>query len=557
MKASQLVTVEQTPYTISLETRYGVHLALATHDEAAVPQDTTFFEQDVESGEFSYTFTPSSAGQLKVSFSQDAGGSYSILWVQLEKKAYSTSHVKTGSSTTSRGDGILTIPVELNDSIKYEGSLFFLFNPVSSMTTDDRALIEIGNLLVSYNNTTLDVKCGDASGEVIINPDESKWYPVLITWGEDLGRIYVENSLTYITGFMFDETADHICIGFSESTAMKRANALIDNLYILNERNSNIEEFEGGLIKNPFIYVSFDGNISKFDNSIITLPTSNVLNAPIIVQKSDGTELRRMTFMDPDTGNYIAYGIQKLKCSGSNVFEVPFDDIDNETHKPRAYTSNGDFINVIDVDDNKITLDIDPKQYYGQTITMIYQPRNSYTIDYNDNDLCTIMLGRHDGQTLKITYEGNEDAPHRLLTNIDLNAMNNPNHDGFIYATQAVYPIENINYSIFPRALRADGKSKAIIIIDAKDKYGNIVTDVDINVEAEMDPERRRISAPPAGYLMEVPIAQQAGRYIYQYTSPSIDASVDGYVYDNITIKAYKDGVLQMSVKTSIKLMSI
>jgi hypothetical protein len=453
----------------------------------------------------------------------------------------------------SRSDSILTIPFTPDPKMQYTGAVFMWFSPYGSIASSPRILLEIGELKLIYDNISLSVQKGENNSSIQIDPVVGQWYPVLLSWSDNIGRLTAGTSTIYIPNFSFDMNANHICVGFSEELYVDRANALIDDLTIISKYNNNIGEFKSGVVKDPDVYLSFDGNVSKFDSSVISLSIRNANHSPVIVQKEDGTELRRMMFMDPQTGEYIPYAIQSVPCGTSNVFQMLLDDIDNETHKPVAYMSTGQSINVLGVDGDKVTLDIDPKKHIGQTFTIIYYPKNSYTIDYQDNDLCRIMLGKHDGQKLTITYEGSETTAHALLTNIDLNAINNPNHDGFVYLTNSVYQVENLNYSISPKEMKADGNGVATIVVDARDRYGNIVTDIDVTI----DTKHGSITVPPAGYTMEVPLTQQAGRYLFQYKVPMIDASVNGYVYDEITIKAWKDQKLQMSAKTSIKLLSV
>jgi hypothetical protein len=549
MRAYQTIQVTNTYHTISATSDLGIHITIKQNNVAILDEDIV--------GDFVHTFLPA-AGTVDLSLSPDANKNTDIKSLQLEPLAYSTSYIKTGESVKSRGAGVLTVPVKITDALAYAGTLFFWFNPQSSITTDDRVLVEFGGIRVTYNNSAIEVeKHGTESpiGSLSIGVESNKWYPVLLSWSDANGFLRVSNGQPiFIQDFSIDKTKEYAAVGFSDlSPAMHRANALIDDMYIVEHYRQSHTEFVNKTIEKPYVYISFDGNVSKFDNSLIELEILNPHKAPVVIEKADGTPLRRMTFMDPDTGEYIPYGIQRVKVVTSNVFELPFDDIDNEVHKPVARSVNGDLLTVLDVSNNKITLDIDPRQYYGQTITIIFYPKNCYTVDYKDNGLCRIMLGKHDGQAIKVTYERDGMTTKKLLTNIDLNAMNNPNHDGFIYLTRDIFEVENINYTIYPRELRGDGHSTATIVVETRDRYGNIVTDVDI----EVVPNYGSISIPPQGYVMEVPLQQQAGRVIFTYNAPIIDASIDGYVFDDIVIKAKKNEVLQMSVKTSIRLLSV
>ncbi len=347
--------------------------------------------------------------------------------------------------------------------------------------------------------------------------------------------------------------ATHICIGFSElCNSEHRANALIDNFYLTTTYEEDTNKFIDGDIKDSLVYLSFNGSVSNFDNTTVELTPSNKNQAPVILEKADGTLMTRVSFSDPNNGKYVPYAVQKVKCAQSNVFELYFDNIELDKFKPFAYDANNNAINVVSITKNKATLDFEPKSKYGQELTIVYQPRNSFVVENLDNDVFKIQLGKHDGQPFKITYETEEDNVVKLINNIDLNAVNNPQHDGFIYLTDSVYNVDTLDCTIYPKEIRADGKQKAIIIVDCKDENGSIVTDALLTLNAEHGTIKV-----PVQHDTIVPLQQQAGRHIYEYTPPIVNASYDGYIIDNIKIEARQNNELRLSMRTSIKLYSV
>lgn len=507
------------------------------------------------------------AGELKFDFAQDKGFKLTVMFYDVHKEYLGSIVDQTESFTTSRTlDGYYKIEVTREQHTHEE---------ISEYTHEELEELTHAHLLgyPMVEELELEVSATDniiewepepegAHPDAPLEEDEfvepefgilkNRWYPVLLTWTNNQVTLQVDETESED---MFIETpsADHISIGFSKTEEILRANALIDDLYITGSYNNQIDAFLNRDVEDPIAYFSFDGNVSNFDNTVIDLEPANKNHAPVLIEKQDGTMMQRVAFSDPVTGEYIAYAVEKVKCIDSNVFEVPFEEIDNTNFRTIALDSQNNALEVIEVIGNKIIVDLDPNQRYGEMITLIYQPKDSYTVKYSSDDTFTVVLGRHDGQPIKITYETEDYNEMRLLPNIDLNSMNNPNHTGFIYLTHEIFDVENINHTIYPREIRADGNSKSLIIIDCRDKYNNIVSDVDIVIETKFG----TITQPPQGYLMEVGLEQQAGRTIYEYEPPRINASFDGYIDDPITIKAYQDNILKMSIQTTIKLFSM
>jgi hypothetical protein len=535
LRAQQTVTVTNSAHTISLYSEKGIHLTVTQNS-------TNIIDTDIID-DYHYTFTPA-AGNLTIILKDHSNGSFDIGHIQLEKNPFNTSY-----TSSTRGDSILTVPLKFTST---SGSIFFWFSPQSQIVSSDSILFEYGDMRLEYNNLGVYVEKSSNLMNVAVGITEGVWYSVLLSWKGSYAKLQVDGMYAESNSFSINP-GNHFCVGFSETVQDYRSNSLIDNLYVIDRYEDNIDKFQGNLIQTPLIHMTFDGSVSNNDYTVIELQPANKNMAPVIVQKEDGTVLRRIAFTDPESGEYMTYAAETFKCTGSNIFQVPFNDIATDIFKPFAEDQTGNRIEVQNVTGDKITLDIDGKEKYGQKFTIYYQPRDIYTVEYTDDDMFRVKLGKHDGQPVTITYETEDKNDVKLLTNIDLNAMNNPNHDGFIYLTKDLYNIENMDYSIYPRELKANAMNKALIVIDAKDKYGNIISDATFSLEATYG----NINMPPAGQIMEVPLQQQAGRYIYEYTSPLINASFDGYIYDSITIKAFQNNTIQMTMQANIKLLSV
>src|SRR5699024_8849636 len=98
------------------------------------------------------------------------------------------------------------------------------------------------------------------------------------------------------------------------------------------------------------------------------------------------------------------------------------------------------------------------------TLFATYQVNDTYTIDYNIKavDGYKIDFAKHDGSRRIVYQEGNHYGEQKkLATMIDMNPIQNHNHNGFLYVTNTVNKTESFRITATPDRLPADGLSSS------------------------------------------------------------------------------------------------
>ncbi len=434
-------------------------------------------------------------------------------FIQLEPLPYKTSYIPTGTQPVTRDAGYVYIPYSFGQT----GAIIFWFKPYSH-STQKRTLLSSGDVTVTYDDDFLYVNSNEfpcAFGE----------HNITIAWRGNTCMLDIDG-----THYNF-EAALNFGSSLLVGTGEINANGYIRDLYLYDHA-----EIDGKYDK----YYPFNGSVSESRGTIIETPIPNRNHAPVIVQKADGTPLTRVAFPNNET-----YAMQTVVVNDSNDFEIPFEYIETRSFTTVA-KAGSEILPIKEIYKNHIVLDIDPADYNGQKITLIYQPQDAYTVIYGDTTM-TIKIASHDGSDLTITYESDD---IKLLPNNDLNSAHNPNHSGFLYLTHDLYQVENINMTMYPAEIKAG--QTAFIAIDTKDAYGNIVTDADVSVVCSYGE-----IIPIEAAEQPVPISEQAGRYMFKYISPLINASIDGYIVDKITVTVSKDYQIQAMSEYDIKIFAI
>ncbi len=98
----------------------------------------------------------------------------------------------------------------------------------------------------------------------------------------------------------------------------------------------------------------------------------------------------------------------------------------------------------------------------NKTLYATYQVNDTYTIDYNIKavDGYRIDFAKHDGGKRIVYQEGNRyGEPKKLATMIDMNPIQNQNHEGFLYITNTINKTDSFRITATPDRLHADGAS--------------------------------------------------------------------------------------------------
>lgn len=290
-----------------------------------------------------------------------------------------------------------------------------------------------------------------------------------------------------------------------------------------------------------------------YNTSQTTLPSPPNLNAPIIVKLEDGTFLRKVSFIDKTTGEFVLYNQERVVWDRSYLeglpkIKVTYSKLELDNFETLLYnytdivaTSGPD--GGLTVGENYILVNIPDETtlYNNAELSIVYKPKDAFSYDANLN---RITLSQEYDQNVFIYYEESQDT-HQLIEHIDTNPMFNTNHSGFLYIPHEENKVKQIKAHLSDNKVLADGTSPIYINIIPVNEYGNPINSNSITVSLDDAIDNN-------GTLSEV---KQIGfgEYFCIYTPPLINTeSYSQLKYIYLTIK---DG--QASLKKTIILSSI
>jgi hypothetical protein len=525
----QLITVlPLQPYTLSFSLSGGGKAELIEVDGTQATHSSVLSASE-EWVSRSYTFTTSTGcTQIKLRFS--ATDEIQVNNVQLEKGEDSTGYIHNEDlvNSASREASFLTYPSKENINSK-EGSASLWMYPLTEGTS---AILEYGDtngelsvsqqalgIAFKYQGVTL-----TAAGSLTLN----EWNHVAITWSEH-GMSLTVNSVrqanTAVQTFL--GASDVIRIGHS-SLHNSVFTGAIDDLIIFSKVITEVDILKIYSSENPILNIdqmilraTFDHAIGSFNKSIIEITPSPAYGSPVIVQKEDGTPMRKVSFFDPISGEYRTYNEEYVPYDGtSDYIRVGYPDIENENFKIQVKDQSGAIVgDPYTVDNNKILLTLtaeQKKELRGKPLFVSYQPEDAYTVDFNieQPDSFRVTVGKHDGKPVEVTYEGNRYSEEKLATMIELNPLLNPNHQGFLYITKTPGNTSVFRVKASPNFLFADGVSESAISIEPLDQNGNFASNVKLSVVAKYG---QVLPKTDAGSIR---VREEAGRHLYRYRAP-------------------------------------
>jgi hypothetical protein len=300
---------------------------------------------------------------------------------------------------------------------------------------------------------------------------------------------------------------------------------------------------------------------TKYGHNETVLTSAPNLDAPLIVVKSDGTPLRKVSFMDSITGEYKLSNQEKIVWDrthkdGYAKFKVSYTDLDIDNFETILYNytnvvassntplldgklQNGGLL----IDGNTILVKVADESilYTDAYLSILYKPNHCFIYNPNTNK---ITLDKEYEETISIYYESSTDNYSDI--DIDINPMFNSNHNGFLYLAKEDRAVAQFDIRLSKQKMKADGKSFAYINIIPLDYNGNPINSSNLTVLIDNKDYN-------SGYLSSL-TQLGFGEYFCIYTSPSITipngVTQTKYVY--ITIK---DG--NMAVKKKIELISV
>ena len=523
-----------------------------------------------------YVYTPfkvsADCTRVRLRFQVMAGREASINDIQLEKKSFATDYIHNDSLVEQavREKAIVTYPAKDNIQ-KDNGSLVMWFNP--SVTYDINTefkpvLVEYGEtspLRIEYEAGGLIFHYGSESISTSMNLTKDTWYNLVATWSRNRIELYVDNVLTALDGeFLGPDDSSIIRIGHSMDETKDTFYGSIDETIILSTvlNENEVEEMQTTLDRvaekdSMIMRATFNHAIGNFNKSIIEATLAPNYGSPVLVEKESGEAMRKVSFFDFYTGAYRTFNEEVVAYDKRyDYVNISYheDEIDTTSFKISIQDNEGvTYGEPLSVSGRKINLSLTEEEKEaldGQYLYATYQLEDAYTVDFNIGvpDSFRITLGKHDGQPVKVTYEGNGFTDEKLMTMAELNPLLNPNHEGFLYITKNDEKVTSFRVRTTPEDLPANGVGESLVVVEPLDANGNYISHCKLDVSCELG------VVIPAYDEQSVKLRDRAGRFLYRYRSPIQTLENTGAleVEDHISIIDRETGLgVQVSITLS------
>lgn len=499
--------------------------------------------------------------------------------VQVEPKAFATGYILNDSIVSSRirEHSLVSYPAKDN-IVKDHGSLVMWFSPNIDYTaantggadgpspvlfeygsaTPIRLCYQVGGLSFNYGNQGISVPVDLLAGE---------WYSVAATWDAQQFQLHFQGeTTTYRDVLALPDDSDVIRIGFSEDVSFDRFNGKIDETVVLGSVLNEDEMAAAETAVEPLaantsmlMRATFNYAIGNFNQAIVEGTMSPDYGSPVLVEKRSGASLRKVSFFDFYSGEYRTFNEEVVMYEEPNDYvEISYHDneVDEESFRIKVeddegvqygmpYEMDGRNVHLSLTEAEKTTLD-------GKYLHVSYQLEDSYTVDFNIGvpDSFRVSLGKHDGEPVKITYEGNRFSDEKLATMVELNPLLNPNHEGFLYITRNDEPVTAFRGMATPNDLTANGSDQALVVVEPLDANGNYVSHCSLTVTTENG------IITPAYDSESIKMRDRAGRFLYRYQAPILTIDqVSGFeVTDYVNVLDQETGI---GIKIPINLTAL
>ncbi|MEX3713576.1 hypothetical protein ABFV99_14325 [Cytobacillus horneckiae] len=475
---------------------------------------------------------------IKITF--ETGSNLTVGKHQVEPNIKHTTYIlnKSVETAAEREGALLSFPVK-NLIDNKSGSLFLSLTPKSTFKGEQRLFWSDNNSLSAkvinsgsenYEPHIL-LTVGDSSVEMPLLLENNRTYNILVSWSDEKTELHVNKESVQGPPGVLSGTIHRIV--FAEEESIKEE-VILEEWALFN--NQLIYE---GDIKNHLKYAVmqslFDGGISGQNVTWSEIPVAPIDHSPILVQKENGETLQKVSFFDHETGEYVTYNQEPFVYDGkSDYVEVAYKNLDEQFRDIAIRTIDGEKIGEpYRIDGKRFYFnlyDFEKPIYKNKSLFATYQVNDTYTIDYNIKavDGYRINFAKHDGGSRIVYQEGNRyGEPKKLATMIDLNPIQNQNHEGFLYVTETINKTDSFRITATPDRLHADGGSSSTLIIEPLDYQGNFLSHSNLQVIAEKGFITRHISKDA------VEAQKRSGQYLYEYYAPYIQSEVDGEVVED------------------------
>lgn len=476
--------------------------------------------------------------------------------VQLEDKIFATDYIYNESTTESkvRDSSIITYPAKDNIQVT-QGSVSMWVNPAYTYNGSSfkPAFFEYGSsngvIRLSWEADAFVFKYGTKSVSLAGTFEEGNWYHLVGRWSTD-GILITVNGVTKILKGQYDlkDSSDIIRIGHSYRTASNTFYGAIDETIVYSsiltdeEIKTLYETADPVLDSNSMIMrATFNHAIANFNKSIIEATLAPNYGSPVLIEKEDGQPMRKVSFFDFYTGEYKTFNEELVIYDKTyDYVEISYhdNDVDQQSFKISVQDAEGVSYGVsMELRGRKLYLNLtdEEKELLDNVqLFVTYQLEDSYTVDFNIGvpDSFRVTLGKHDGQAVKVIYEGNRFTDEKLATMVELNPLLSPNHEGFLYITRNDEPVTSFRIRATPDDLPANGGSESLVVVEPLDTNGNYISHCRLDVSCELG------TIVPTYDEESIKLRDRAGRFLYRYRSPilTLDDTGSLEVVDTVSV---------------------
>jgi hypothetical protein len=438
---------------------------------------------------------------------------------QLEQGTFATSYIpnRTVDAPAVREESILSFPAVSNFR-EAQGTIYLSIVPKSQVSTFTVFETDTGEFNLRYADGQL---TWTVMGNSLSVPNDLSGPLSIIAKWDGMGTSLSLNGLVESQISTMPTARTPKSLLFTRTNEI--GNVVIDDIIIWSAPISDEVIYEEIPSQDSvLLQATFKKAIAGKGVSWFEIPVAPFDSSPILVEKKDGTNMKKISFFDLDTGKYRTYNEELFLYDGnSDYVEVAFDNLNEDFFDLMIRTESGEKIGAPYVIDGKrIWFSLAPTEkdiHNRSPLYVRYQINDSYTVDYNIEapDGYRIDFSKHDGQEKTVFQEGNRYAePYKLATMIEMNPIMNQNHEGFLYVTKNVHEVSSFKITVTPEHVPADGGSMSMVLIEPVDKDGNYVPVANLNVSAQHGAIHRIVST-EAGEAQK-----RSGIYIYQYYPP-------------------------------------
>lgn len=286
-----------------------------------------------------------------------------------------------------------------------------------------------------------------------------------------------EDLLTTSEGFEFFSTPGHFFLGDA-----------LDEHYLFGSPKTIVQKGPVQVVyidpaegKGPFVVEASYGGESRFLKQVCFLDGAlepGVINEEQVQGTGDDFLLATYAGLDPSTLEVEGYKVDPSRYDGSN--RIPLAEAVPE----------------------------------GKVVTVRYGVQDSFALSVEGGKFKITLL--KPAEEVRITFEGGGRYRHDFHVDPARTHLTS----GFLYIAGKNHPPAEVRLRATPAALIADGKSRASVVVDVLDRFGNPVYDAAPTVALRgVDDDGKTLSDPGSIQLA----GSDRGRYTYRYTAPGIN----------------------------------